>query len=337
MVGLAKVARQAGVSVATASRVANGIDRVKPSTRARVLKALEELGYYPDLHARSLVRGVSQTIGVIVSNLENPFFVDVIDAIEQAAIRNGYDLLISNTGYEPSRQLAAVRLMLGRRISGLAVITSETEPAILKPLERAGIPVVVTDTRVKVDRFTSIQFQYARAIGMLVDHLASLEHTRMAYIGLPIKLTATDTRRRTFLTAARRLSIDARCFNVRERDGFEGGRDAAREILASGFQPTAILCVNDITAIGVLRELRNQRIPVPAQISVTGFDNIGQAQFSSPSLTTIHIPRDRIGRLAFERLTSPQSAGKSGQAALEFLIEPELIVRESTGKARRFH
>jgi len=140
-------------------------------------------------------------------------------------------------------------------------------------------------------------------------------------------------RRKTFLETVARFSPNTEGQIVAAADGLEGGRQAARELLSSGFQPTAILCVNDFMAVGALRHLRDQGIRVPEDVSVTGFDNIKLAEFCSPALTTVHIPRERIGQTIFGNLVPDQASDRlSGQ---EILIDPELVVRESTGVARQ--
>jgi LacI family transcriptional regulator len=145
-----------------------------------------------------------------------------------------------------------------------------------------------------------------------------------------MSLRSTDDRLESFLAVTRALSVESRC--VVAPRGFSGGRDAARDLLRSGFDPTAILCVSDMRAIGVLRELRNQNISVPRDISVTGFDNITLAEFSCPSLTTIQIPRARIGHMMLQCLAPDDPALLIPGG--EYLIDPELVVRESTGGAR---
>jgi DNA-binding LacI/PurR family transcriptional regulator len=294
------------------------------------LKALEEVGYYPNVHARALVAGKSTTIGIIVSNLENPFFVDTFRAIEDGARARGYDVLLSNTNYSSDQLLASVRLMLGRRVAGLAVVVSEMESTVLDELRRAGIRVVFYDVGKPGDNIYNVRFDYTKGMRQLVEYLYSLGHRRMAYVGSPMSLRSTDDRLESFLAETRTLSVESRC--VVAPRGFSGGRDAARDLLRSGFDPTAILCVSDMRAIGVMRELRNQNISVPRDISVTGFDNITLAEFSCPSLTTIHIPRARIGHMMLQCLVpdDPELLVPGG----EYVIDPGLVVRESTGAVR---
>jgi DNA-binding LacI/PurR family transcriptional regulator len=330
---LEDVASKAKVSVSTVSRVVNGLESVKASTRKRVLAALEEMNYRPNLQARDLVAGRSNTIGIIVSNLENPFFVDIFHALENEAHAAGYEVLVGNTNYEPARLAACIDLFLGRRVAGLAIIVSEHIPPDLKLLAQAGVPIAFYDATVAGKRRTTVSFDYGRGMTQLVQHLYDLGHRRMAYIGYPLQLGPTDQRRDAFIAATKQLKVENRYTFVREHSDFAAGRDATRELLASGFAPTAILALNDLFAVGVLRELRNRGISVPGQISVTGFDNIEIAEFSGPSLTTINIPRARIAATLFRSLAATDAEAK--QQPSQYLIDPELIVRESTGVAPR--
>jgi DNA-binding LacI/PurR family transcriptional regulator len=277
------------------------------------------------------VAGSSKTLGVIVSNLENPFFVDIFHTLENDALALGYEILVANTNYNPERLANSLELILGRRVACLAMIVSEQIPPQIKKLVNAAIPIASFDNVLQGRNMTTVRFDYRKGMTQLVEHLHRLGHRRMAYIGHPLHLGPTDERKAAFIESARRLEIEFTYLSVVERDGFQGGRDAVRELQRAGFASTAILCVNDITAVGVLRELRNQGIPVPESVSVTGFDNIALSAFSCPSLTTIDIPRERIARIMFRGLM--QDSSEPGDYIHESMIDPELIVRESTGPA----
>lgn len=328
---LEEVARRAGVSTATVSRVLNNLDVVKPSTRARVLKAVAELNYHPNLHARTLAGGRSNTIGMIASNLENPFFFDVFRALETEARAQGYEVVVAHTDYDPERLVRAVRLMIGRRVAGLAVVVSEMDESLINELKAARTPCVFYDVGKPEDRMTNIRVNYRRGIERLVEYLHDLGHRRLAFVGHHSTLGPTSERETAFLDTVKRFpEVDYR--TQADRDSFEGGRMAALRILSGGFQPTAIICVNDIMAVGVMRALRDRGLRIPDDVSVTGFDNIRLAEYCEPPLTTVHIPRDEIGRMAFAALVPgkdlPNVAGQ------EILVEPEVVLRASTAKAK---
>lgn len=330
---LEEVAKRAGVSTATVSRVLNNLDIVRPATRARVLKAIAELNYQPNLHARTLAGGRSNTIGMIASNLENPFFFDVFRSLEAQARQHGYEVVVAHTDYDPERLVRGVRLMIGRRVAGLAVVVSEMDPALMKELHASKTPCVFYDVGKPQERMTNIRVNYRRGIERLVEYLHDLGHCRFAFVGHHSTLGPTSERETAFLASVKKFAPAVEWRTEADRDGFEGGRMAALRVLAGGFAPTAFICVNDIMAVGVLRALREKGLRVPEDVSVTGFDNIRLAEFCEPPLTTVHIPRDEIGRLAFAALIpDKEMPNVSGQ---EIILEPEVVLRASTAKAKR--
>ncbi len=330
---LEEVAKRAGVSTATVSRVLNNLEIVRPATKARVLKAIAELNYQPNLHARTLAGGRSNTIGMIASNLENPFFFDVFRSLETHARQRGYEVVVAHTEYDPERLVRSVRLMIGRRVAGLAVVVSEMDPALIKELHAARTPCVFYDVGKPQERMTNIRVNYRHGIERLVEYLHDLGHRRLAFVGHHATLGPTSEREAAFVAGVKKFAPEIEWRTEADRDGFEGGRMAAMRLLAAGFQPTAIVCVNDIMAIGVLRALREKGLRIPDDVSVTGFDNIRLAEYCEPPLTTVHIPRDEVGRLAFAALVPDKEVPNiSGQ---EIVIEPEVVLRSSTARSKR--
>ena len=326
---LEQVARRARVSTATVSRVLNNASVVKTSTRVRVERAIEELKYHPNLHARHLAGGKSRTIGVIVSNMENPFFFDIYKTIESDAHEHGYEVVVANTDYRSEQLVTSIRLMIGRRVAGLAAIVSEMEPALIRELTESRIPVVFYDVGRPRHNITNIRVNYRRGIVKVIDYLHTLGHRRLGFLGHHAMLAPINERMKAVLDAvARNPLLEVRA--AADADTLEGGRQAAHTLLSTGYQPTAIICVNDITAVGALRELREHGIRVPQDMSVTGFDNVKLSEFCSPALTTVHIPRERIGHIVCDRLLRE---GQPAATEHEIVIDPELVVRESTGPA----
>ena len=332
LMNLNAVAKKAGVSTATVSRVLNDLKVVKNSTRARVLKAAQELKYHPNLHARSLARGQSHTLGVLVSNMENPFFFDVFRALESAAHSHGYEVVVANTDYRSEQLVSSARLMIGWRVAGLAAVVSEMDAELMQILTDTRIPIVFYDVGTPRKNITNVRVDYGKGMKKIVEYLYSLGHTQMAFVGHHSTLGPISERRKSFLESVAQCSPRAKSHVVAGADGLEGGRQAARELLSSDFHPTSIICVNDFMAVGVLRELRDRGVRAPEDISVTGFDNIKLAEFCSPALTTAHIPREHIGQTIFENLV--RDSRKEQLSGREILIDPELVVRESTGPLR---
>jgi LacI family transcriptional regulator len=326
---LDEVAKLAGVSAATVSRVLNNLDVVRDATRARVMRAVAELNYHPNLHARSLAGGKSRTIGMIASNLENPFFFDIFRTLEADSHAKGYELVAAHTGYSAEQLVRSVRLMIGRRVAGLAVIVSEMAPDLIEEVEMSRIPTVFYDVGTAKEHISNIRVQYRHGIERLVEYLHELGHKRLAFVGHHTLLGPTSEREQAFVDSVSRVLPTPEWRTVADQDGPEGGRRAMAELLNTGFRPTAVICVNDFTAIGVLRELRGRGLRVPQDVSVTGFDNIQLSEYVYPALTTVHIPRDHIGHLVFQALV-PEDEDASGR---EILVEPELILRDSAGRA----
>jgi LacI family transcriptional regulator len=326
VVTLEEVAKRARVSTATVSRVLNNLEVVKDSTRRRVLQAIHELNYHPNLHARSLAGGKNDTIGMIVSNISNPFFADVFLALEAAARERGFDVLVENTDYRIDLLKESVRTMLGKRVYGLAIVVSEMSPEVIQDIDSSSLPAVFYDVGSAGPHITNLRVRYQAGMQRVVQYLYSLGHRRMAFIGHHAGLSPLRVREKAFLKTVKQYGSEVRSRTAVGTDSPAGGVQAVRELLSSGFQPTAIVCVNDYMAIGVLREIRVQGLTVPRDISVTGFDNIELSQFAYPALTTLNIPRTSIGKMALESLFRED-------APREILLDPELVVRDSTAPA----
>lgn len=328
---LKDVARKANVSTATVSRVLNGVGPIRSTTKKRVLQAVEELKYRPNIHARTLAAGRSQTLGMIVSNLSNPFFLDIFRGLESGARDRGYEVVVASTDYDPRSLVSSVHSMMSRRLAGLALVVSEMEPDLIQELAASDMPTVFYDVGVAGKNSTNIKVNYQVGMQTLIEYLHQLGHRRMAFVGHHVSLGPLQERQEAFLAMMESRFNDVKFTSAAHSDSPFGGQEAAREILDSGFEPTAIVCVNDFMAMGVLGELRERGLGVPADVSVTGFDNISLAQFVSPPLTTVNIPRDRIAQMFTDALL-PEGK-KSPLLGREVQIRPELIIRQTTGRA----
>lgn len=325
---LAEVARRAGVSAATVSRVLSGSPAVKPSMRERVLTVVRQVNYMPNVYAQALAGGRSRTLGMIVSNIENPFFLGVFMALEEHATQQDYEVLVEHTGYRRERLVASIRSMLKRRVEGLAVIVSEMDRGLIEELAAQDVPVVFYDVGRPARNITSIRVRYDRGTQRTAEYLYSLGHRRFGFVGHHAGLGPLEERKRTFTEVMERFGKGVRFATASGMDSPAGGRHAAGDLLSGTLRPTAILCANDHMAVGVLRELHDRGLRVPDDVSVAGFDNIGLAEHLCPSLTTVRIPQRMIGQLAFEALMFGDAAKPR-----DIVIEPELIVRESSGPA----
>jgi DNA-binding LacI/PurR family transcriptional regulator len=221
--------------------------------------------------------------------------------------------------------------MISRRVAGLAIIVSEMDPQLTEELSHNQIPLVFFDVATPTPGITNIKVNYGRGIEKGVEYLYHLGHRRMTFIGHHATLGPLSIREQAFRKTVERYGDGVKWNTAINIDGLDGGRAAMRQVLASGFTPTAIVCVNDLMALGVLRELREQGRRVPEDVSVIGFDNIKHSEFSHPTLTTMHVARDRIGHLALQSLL--ETADGQTSAGREIVIDPDFMVRNSTGPA----
>jgi len=326
-----QVAKRAGVSTATVSRTINNLS-VRPGTARRVRQAIEELKYFPNTHARSLVSGRSRIVGLIVSDITNPFFPELVKGFEDAATQKGYEVLLSNTEYDSSRMATGVRRMLERKVDAVAIMTSEMDPSFTQELAGRNIPMVFLDVGTVEKHISNIKVDYASGILQAVEHLIGLEHRRVAFIGGPPDLKSARIRQSAFLKAMQKRGMGDPAWIETGNHRIGGGFQAMSRILERTPLPTAVLCSNDLTALGALRAIRRKGLRVPDDISVVGFDDIALAEFTEPPLTTVRLPREEIAGKAFEALLA--SLSDTTRMGAEYQISPQLVVRESTARAR---
>jgi len=332
------VAKRARVSTATVSRTINGTAAVDPKTAQRVWKAVEELNYFPNSQARSLVSGRSRILGLIVSDITNPFFPELLKGFEDLCIEHDYEILVSSTNYDPERMEICVRRMLQRQVEGVAILTSEMPKTFIDEFARRNLPMVFLDVGVPRDRISNIRVDYGAGVTQAVDHLLTLGHRRIAFVSGPADLKSARIRRSAFLRGLEKAGITEGERLVEESDHtVEGGLRAMTRVLQLPQPPTAVLASNDITAIGALRAIRLAGLRVPQDFSVVGFDDIGLAEFTDPPLTTVRLPRDEIAHQAFHALLRylEPAAGETTPATNGdmHVVETRLVIRESTGPA----
>jgi LacI family transcriptional regulator len=330
VIRMREVAKKAMVSVTTVSHVLNKTRHVAPETCGRVLEAVRQLNYYKDAHARRLARGYSDFLGLIVSDVCNPFFPEVIKSFETAALAKGLDLLLCNTNYSPERAEASARKMIENKVRGVAVMTSEWGPLLARELAAHHVALVFLDLGVPGKYVSNIRVDYSRGIHQAIEHLHHLGHQDIVFIAGPQTLGSAVTRRKAFIDALNQWGLPSHR-TLEGNHKVDGGMGAVRGMIASGSLPTAILCSNDLTAIGVLKALGEAGVRVPEEVSVVGFDDIDFASLAHPPLTTVMLSRAQLGKLAFEALMKMlRSKHRKGA---EYLVETELVIRRSTSEA----
>ena len=333
---IAEIARRANVSTATVSRAINQSGPVKAATARKVWRAISELNYYPNSHARALVSGRSRMIGLIVSDITNPFFPELIRSFETQASQQQYDLLFTSTDYLTSRMTTCLRRMLERKVDGVAMMTSEMDMSLIKELGRRGVPLVFMDVGQVGPKMSHVAIDYANGVKQAVDHLVALGHKQIGFISGPLDLHSARTRRQAFLDAVRGhgLSPDKRLIREGTHTA-EGGQKAMAAILRLSRHPTAVVSSNDWTAIGALHAIHAAGLRVPADISLVGFDDIPLVSYTNPSLTTVRMSAADVGSTAFDALF--KLIGGERLEGDVYQVPTRLIVRESTTKppARR--
>jgi DNA-binding LacI/PurR family transcriptional regulator len=325
------VARRAKVSIATVSRTINRVPSVGPDLAKRVWKAIEDLDYYPNTQARGLVSGRSRLLGLVISEITNPFFPELIQGFEEIAVENGYEILIGSTNYDPQRMNLVIRRMLERKVEGVAVMTFGIEEPLLQQLAARKIPLALVDFELPSPLASTLRIDYGAGLRQAVEHLVALGHRQIAFVSGPRTLHSARARVDAFRIAMKAAKIPAVDARVVEADHtLEGGMRAFESLRKRGDLSTAIICSNDMTAIGVLRSAYAIGLRVPKDLSIVGFDDIRFAQFTTPPLTTVQMSRVELARGAFQALHD-HAEPETDPAKREYPIATRLIVRESTG------
>ncbi|WP_405580616.1 LacI family DNA-binding transcriptional regulator [Streptomyces sp. NBC_01092] len=321
MATMADVARRAGVSVATVSHVLNETRPVLPHTRQAVLDAMEELGYTPNTLARSLVTSRTRSIGLAVSAISNPYFTEILQGVEAAALEHGYGLLIADPHDDPEHERKVVRLLHERRVDGMIVAPSADPRELLAYLGRHKVPTVLLDRVVDTPadgstRFDQVCADSAEPMARLVTHLAGLGHRRIGLVaGLPGLSTTSErlTGYRDGLVAAG-LPHDE-CLVVHGDSESVGAERATAALLSLTSPPTALVTANNAMTMGALRALRAHGLSVPDDIALCCFDDFAWADLFSPRLTAIAQPSKDIGaqavRVLLDRLASPDRPART--------------------------
>lgn len=329
-----EIARRARVSTATVSRTINRVPTVDPQLAKRVWKVVDELGYYPNTQARALVSGKTRIFGLIVSEITNPFFPEIVQSFEDIAVEHNYEILLTSTIHEPRRMEISVRRMLERRVEGVAILTFGMEESLLEGLRYRKVPMVFVDVGPAVPWVSNIRINYLHGIRQAVQHLAALRHDRVAFITGPAVLKSALARRDAFKESMAEIGMGPDPGLIVQGDHtMAGGVRALSKLLALSKPPSAILCSNDMTAIGVMREAFDRGIALPEELSVVGFDDVRWAQFMNPPLSTVQMSQTEIARLAFQALLKDVERGSPLPQGTTFTLNTHLVLRKSTALA----
>ncbi|WP_158887725.1 LacI family DNA-binding transcriptional regulator [Amycolatopsis anabasis] len=319
------VAARAGVSRALVSLVMRGSPKVSEHRRAAVLKAAEELGYSPHVMARSLASRTSTVLGVMVSDLRNAFFAEVVEGLDAAAQAAGFSLILNTGGRSPSRERSALAGLLSFRPAGV-VLLSPVLPASAIEEAAEQCPVVLVSRTSRASTVDTVNDDGEAGAALAVDHLVALGHRRIAHLDGGGAFVAA-ARRKGYRAAMLRHGLEPRVIASEHTD--TAGEKAVREVLNSpGDMPTALLAGNDFNAVGAISALEEAGLRVPADVSVVGYDNTSLAALRHLSLTTVDQPRIEMGRLAVEALLERVRGERSDP--VRHLLHPSLVVRSTT-------
>jgi DNA-binding LacI/PurR family transcriptional regulator len=324
-----EIARRARVSTATVSRTINHVPTVDPQLAKRVWKVIDEVGYYPNTQARSLVSGRSRIFGLIVSEITNPFFPELVQTFENLAVENNYEILLTSTVHDPKRMESSVRRMIERRVDGVAILTFGMEDTLLDHLRFRKVPLVFVDVGPNAPGIVNIRINYLNGIRQAVQHLAALRHTRIAFISGPSHLKSAIARRSAFITSMAEIGFSSDLI-VEGNHRMDGGMRALVEFDTLSDRPTAVLCSNDMTAIGVMREAYDRNMKIPNDLSVIGFDDIRLAEFTIPPLTTVQMSQTELAKIAFQALLSEVQRDTPSPERSEYGLNTNLVLRRST-------
>ena len=325
MATMKQVAERAGVSVATVSYVLNETRKMRPETQRRVLSAAKELEYSPNAAARALVSGRNSLLGLIVPDLGNPFFPEITKAFQDAARFSGLETIVMNTNYDSQRTRDTIDRLVSLQVPGAAFLTSQVDPTIRRALSEKGICAVYLEHEVSGPHISNIAIDYRQGMESAVTHLADLGHRRIGYIGGPANGSSARRRKVAYLDCAAARGIESRV--VDSDFSVQGGYFSCSKLL-NDFPATAVVAANDLMAIGALHSAYDRKVRVPAELSIVGFDDITFAQYTQPALTTIAVPREEVGRLAFQSLWA--LVCDLNRAGAEYQVKTQLVVRQTT-------
>jgi DNA-binding LacI/PurR family transcriptional regulator len=326
------IARLARVSHPTVSRALQNSPLVNAKTAAKIRKIADEAGYRPSAVARGLVTRRTRTIGLVVTSVNDPFAAEVTLGIEQAANEHGYSVYLANSNAEPERERRMVQTFAEQRVDGIIVTSSRVGALYLPMLAEMMVPIVLLNDQYPGEFVHSVLIENVQGARAAVEHLIEFGHRRIAYVGDRSGYHSDTERLTGYKEALAAAGIAFAPELAVTGDGRpEAAIDAVNALLALDHPPTAICCYNDMTALGAMHAIHARGLSIPADVSVTGFDDLFFAPYLQPSLTTVRQPMRRMGEIAMQNLLKLMSAEES--VALT-RVESKLIVRESTGKAK---
>jgi LacI family transcriptional regulator, repressor for deo operon, udp, cdd, tsx, nupC, and nupG len=327
MVRIVDVAKRASVSTATVSRVLSKPGAVKEATTQKVLKAIEDLNYQPNILARQLRRLITNTILVVVPDITNPFFSNVLRGIKSVATTNGYQVLLGDTGNDVELENGYLNILQQKKADGMILLTARMEPHIIEEATKS-FPIVLACEYIEGSSIPTVSIDNISGARKATEYLIKLGHKRIGCITGPLNVVLGRDRLKGYYQAMTQKGLDVEPVLIQEGDfTYESGFNLMMKFLALGEWPTAIFAANDEMAMGAIKALKSKGIKVPDDISIIGFDDIRFASIFEPTLTTIAQPAFAIGVNAMELLI--KFINKEEIKRQQIILEDHLIVRES--------
>jgi LacI family transcriptional regulator len=327
---LADVAAKAGVSTATVSRCLNTPARVGEKTRARVLEAVNTLGYAPNFGAQALAAKRTNTVGVVIPTMENAIFARALQALQEELGANGVTMLVASSSYQEDLEAHQIRTLVARGADALLLIGYHRSESIYDFLDKRAVPTLIAWSHDQdLDR-PCVGFDNVRAIAELAREVLAKGHRQIGMISAPI---AANDRARDRVRGVQQTMAEAGLGELQVIEtpyGVDTGAAAFRQLMDQDNPPTAVMCGNDVLAVGALRGAREMGLSVPTDISITGFDDIDLATLVDPQLTTVHVPHRQLGVRAAEQLI----AWLAGEAPQSIALETELRLRGTLSPPR---
>jgi LacI family transcriptional regulator len=328
---LEEIATRAKVSIATVSRIINHVPTVDPVLARRVWRIIEQVGYYPNTHARALVSGRSRLFGLMVSEIINPFFPEIVQTFMELGVEHNYEIFLSSLGQGSRLREIAARQMIERRVDGVAILTFGREEPLIDAFMRRDVPVFVVDSESSELLLKTVRIDYEHGIRQAVQHLAALGHMRIAFISGPTHLKTAMMRKTAFQECMKEIDLETPPELIVDGDHtMAAGMNAMSGLAALSKRPSAVVCSNDMTAIGVMRQAFELALDVPRDLSVVGFDDIRLSQFMIPPLTSVQMSQVEIAKIAFRALLDSVEPRRDELARQVYTIKTNLVLRRST-------
>jgi len=327
---ITQVASRAGVSTATISRVLSGVGGVSPELEQRVREAVAELDYQPNRLARNLRRQATQIVGLVIPDIQNPFFTSLLRGIENVLEQSGYTLLLSNTDEDERRERAHLATLRAEGVAGIILTPTHNDPEKYRIYVDGGMPLVLIDRSIPGANLDTVTVNNIQGAFDAVNHLVKLGHTLIGLVGGPDRVSTAYERKMGYLKALQDAGISPRQDFIQEGNmRQEGGREAMQRLLELPQPPSAVLVANNLMTLGALQAIHQRNISVPGTISIVGFDDMDWAASLQPPLTAIMQPTYELGSAAAQLLIERMQ--KPDRPARQVILQTRLILRDSTG------